>query len=739
MANRGDKTNGALGFYPGGKELQTGTGGIVPGQGKGDKVAAKYEPGEAVVSNAMLDAAPGLREYLQSLREKVLAGEGLTPEQANALATQGGELRAARGYLEDDPASRFSQTPAQVIDNNNRTASGFNAERAQTLQRIDAPGRVAGSTFVPAPDPRVMTQGPAGVTAPGQPYAAPSTALQMVPERPMAAVNAGRSFTPPSNLVPDPNTIYQGANTAAPANLAATPKVGTGLALTQDAGRSVKGMAAPANQSFANGPISPEAASYQAARAAPAPATTPAPAATSWKATAGNVAKNLGIGALGFGAARVMDGMDNNAPESAPDTRANVNAIPTGGNAPAPAAQPATGWWDTDTGRNVSNTLNAVTPMLGPLSSGFRAGSIASRAANTGAAVVGGMAAGANPPNPAQTAADAQANPAPAPAVAPVAPAAGINPASAPKAGEPANPNAISNNITREGNSYSGSNISDGFTINGQPPRNGGAISTQNQAAAQALSDRYQAEAVRGFTPGAQAGPELTAAQRSGNFTPAGGDTGGFGLLDRSKREKWNAEVTLSSITANKAQKQVAAAEIANINARDAQAASEAGNMTRFGMQDATARRGQDATFSASQASNALARQRLGLEGQELGLKQTAAGFQNRSAKRIEDLQAAYEAAPAEGKAAIAEQLRVLTGKDKPAQWKALALQGATDAMGNKTEGVLAAVNEQTGEVKRLDGQSAAKSTTQYKVGQVHQDANGNRATWDGKNWTPVK
>lgn len=246
----------------------------------------------------------------------------------------------------------------------------------------------------------------------------------------------------------------------------------------------------------------------------------------------------------------------------------------------------------------------------------------------------------------------------------------------------PASPATPANNITREGNSYSGNNITDGFTINGQPPRNGGAISAQNQSAAQAMSDRYQAEAARGFTPGTQAGSELTAAQRAGNFTPTGGDTGGFGLLDRSVREKRNADVTMSSITANKTQKQVAAAEYAAINARDAQAASEAGNMTRFGMQDATARRGQDAAFSTSQAGNALARQRLGLEGQELGIKQTAAGFQSRAAKRIEDLQAAYEAAPADQKGAIAEQLRVMTGKDKPDQFAVASGGQQMDANG---------------------------------------------------------
>ena len=42
-------------------------------------------------------------------------------------------------------------------------------------------------------------------------------------------------------------------------------------------------------------------------------------------------------------------------------------------------------------------------------------------------------------------------------------------------------------------------------------------------------------------------------------------------------------------------------------------------------------------------------------------------------------------------------------------QWKAVALQGGTDAQGNKTDSVLGAVNERTGEMKRMEtGQGGA-------------------------------
>lgn len=86
----------AAGLRNGG-DLRIGQGGHVPGSGSGDKIPAKYEPGEFVVSNDMLDAQPELRTHLRDLRENVLAQKGMTPEQADAKAMTGGGLRAANG------------------------------------------------------------------------------------------------------------------------------------------------------------------------------------------------------------------------------------------------------------------------------------------------------------------------------------------------------------------------------------------------------------------------------------------------------------------------------------------------------------------------------------------------------------------------------------------------------------------------------------------------------------------
>ena len=73
---------------------------------------------------------------------------------------------------------------------------------------------------------------------------------------------------------------------------------------------------------------------------------------------------------------------------------------------------------------------------------------------------------------------------------------------------------------------------------------------------------------------------------------------------------------------------------------------------------------------------------------------------------------AGYDKAPADQRAGIAEQIRVASGKDRPAQWKAVALQGSTDAQGNKTQGVLGAVNEHTGEFRQMDKPQAQAANT---------------------------
>ena len=94
--------------------LQTGKGGRVPGTGKGDKIPAKYEPGEYVVSNDMLKARPELRDQLRALRKQVLAAKGMTPQQADAKAMMGTTMKAAVGKT-DEEIVQPAATPAVQV------------------------------------------------------------------------------------------------------------------------------------------------------------------------------------------------------------------------------------------------------------------------------------------------------------------------------------------------------------------------------------------------------------------------------------------------------------------------------------------------------------------------------------------------------------------------------------------------------------------------------------------------
>ena len=142
--------------------------------------------------------------------------------------------------------------------------------------------------------------------------------------------------------------------------------------------------------------------------------------------------------------------------------------IPTGGYNPAPPAQPANWATDTETGRNVSNTLMAL-PGASPVIGGIRALAGASRVGSMLGAVGSGAATGAGKiapyavPAAGLGALSAVSSPAASPVQSPAVPQAATNlalptqapatqaaPATAPTPGQ----------VTRDGNSYSGTNVS---------------------------------------------------------------------------------------------------------------------------------------------------------------------------------------------------------------------------------------------------------------------------------------
>lgn len=313
------------------------------------------------------------------------------------------------------------------------------------------------------------------------------------------------------------------------------------------------------------------------------------------------------------------------------------------------------------------------------------------------------------------------ANPnAPAPVMSPEAPVGATTPSS---------------DVTRVGNSYSGANVAGDITINGQAPRNGGQISSQNMTAADALAARSAGSGgARGFLPehlrnaGAGAAgsstvglgfqPEhmrnaVTAPAPGLGFSGTIGQSGGNGnMWSRTpEQQRRDAETQASSIHRPTAARGGAALQ--NLNVQDALATREAGETGRAQLRDAgeTGRTQMREDGAGQRAAGALGLgfSRLGAERARLDIERTRAagderarGFSLRAAERLDGLQQAYASSTDETKRAqLARQIREVQGKVDPSKWKGIALQGGTDAMGNKTESVLAAVNEGTGEMRQ--------------------------------------
>lgn len=145
----------------------------------------------------------------------------------------------------------------------------------------------------------------------------------------------------------------------------------------------------------------------------------------------------------------------------------------------------------------------------------------------------------------------------------------------------------------------------------------------------------------------------------------------------------------------------------------------------------------------AESGATSRANGQLGLGLGRLALDQSRAGSEDRlrepqirAAERMGQMQEAYiNAETPEQKAAIAAEMRAYSGKVEQDRWKSVALQGGTDAAGNKTESLLGAVNERTGEMKRMGAQQQAP---QYVKGGVYQDPQGRKQRWNGTAFEPI-
>lgn len=208
---------------------------------------------------------------------------------------------------------------------------------------------------------------------------------------------------------------------------------------------------------------------------------------------------------------------------------------------------------------------------------------------------------------------------------------------------------APSNNVTREGNSFSGQNIGAGFTINGQQPRTGGYVTPAEYGAAPASSGL-------GFQP---------ASLRGGGSSP---DV--MGILQRESQIRQSMaglqdQVAFSEGTGGSFRKttneEIVRDMLVNGNSRDR--ASALGFMA--GNRDAAQRGTQTEQELALRQQDLQGRQ--GIANEDLGLRREAQGFQTAAQRQVQALQQQYIAETDPTKRnELARQLTVMQGKAPP-------------------------------------------------------------------------
>lgn len=205
-----------------------------------------------------------------------------------------------------------------------------------------------------------------------------------------------------------------------------------------------------------------------------------------------------------------------------------------------------------------------------------------------------------------------------------------------------------------------------------------GAISEQNQNAAQSLSDKYTNEA-RGALALEQYNREVAAANAINN-TPTPKDTGGFGLLSKESRDKFNASYIPHSISSQKVRDELIAKRLTNIDANATQDALQGHETAR-----ATMREGSATQRAAMQEQGLNSRFGMSnqLAAQELQGKQVKLGFEAKAAAQIQKASDEVMAAetPEERKKAM-ETLAVIQGryspKDQPQRMQLVNLPDTT-------------------------------------------------------------
>lgn len=313
------------------------------------------------------------------------------------------------------------------------------------------------------------------------------------------------------------------------------------------------------------------------------------------------------------------------------------------------------------------------------------------------------------PQDPLAAAPTAPPAPAPQAALAPApAPVATAQPsvATPPSAAAPA-PGAV----TRNGNSYSGTNVTGDVSINGAAPRNGGQIGAQNMAAADALAGRQSQEstarvqqAPAGFAPAGLTAPVVRnstndwAARKAleNAATSASSITNNGGRFDRSGPGDSVAMAGFKAMLGTDQALQQAQVGLEQEGMR------QNGGLQREQVQQAGANERSARGFQVDS-------RRADIEGKRVNSEIEARGFQTRAMQQLENLQTQYAAEKdPTRRGELARQIREFQGKEQAPRFKVAAGGQQMDASGVPYKVPDRIFNEQTGEVMQQPGQGGA-------------------------------
>ena len=274
--------------------------------------------------------------------------------------------------------------------------------------------------------------------------------------------------------------------------------------------------------------------------------------------------------------------------------------------------------------------------------------------------------------------------------------------------------NQPTSDVKREGNSYSGTNVSGDITINGQAPRNGGQVSTENMAAADALGTRSAAQAMMHL-------PSEPGAVPRGVQAPTVAHSGNSWSAQNALR---NAQVSASSIMNNGGRwdqhkgvsperAYAAAMENADFAARGAQPGMDQAAMRENA---ATQREGMQQADSTARAQmqevgqNNRFGQTHGLAQQKFGMEQETQGIQNRDASLISAMRAqiAQEQDPTKRQSAV-QRMREVQGTQQADPYLVVPGGQQIDPTSQRAYNTPASVfNRQTGQWVQQPGQGGA-------------------------------